>query len=114
MKDRKDRIPADHFFSADLRVGRILDVQDFPEARKPAYRVQVDFGSAGVLWTSAQITNYSSGELKDRLVVGVINLPDKRIAGRTSEFLLLGSYTADGLVHLLSPAPEATPGDVVG
>ncbi|MFI9566073.1 tRNA-binding protein [Streptomyces rishiriensis] len=114
MTDRKDRIPADHFFSADLRVGRILDVQDFPEARKPAYRIQVDFGDAGVLWTSAQITNYSPEELKDRPVVGVVNLPDKRIAGRTSEFLLLGSYAADGLVHLLAPATESAPGDVVG
>lgn len=114
MTSRKDRIPADHFFSADLRVGRILAVEAFPEARRPAYRIQVDFGPAGTLWTSAQVTNYAPEELKDRLVVGVINLPDKRIAGRASEFLLLGSYTDEGLVHLLSPAPEATPGDTVG
>ncbi len=114
MTSRKDPIPADHFFSADLRVGRVLAVEAFPQARKPAYRIQVDFGAAGTLWTSAQVTNYAPQELKDRLVVGVINLPAKRIAGRPSEFLLLGSYTEDGLVHLLSPEQTATPGDVIG
>lgn len=103
------------FFAADLRVGRVLSVEPFPEARKPAYKLTVDFGPAvGVLRTSAQITNYRPDELKDRLVVGVVNLGKKRIAGFTSEFLVLGSYAADGAVNLLSPEPSAVPGDQVG
>jgi tRNA-binding protein len=114
MTTPADRIPAEHFLSADLRVGRITSVEPFPQARKPAYRIQVDFGPAGTLHTSAQVTNYSPEQLKDRLVVGVVNLPVKRIAGFASEFLLLGSYSADGLVRLLSPEPEAAPGDGIG
>ncbi|MFJ3974023.1 tRNA-binding protein [Streptomyces sp. NPDC090021] len=103
-----------HFFSTDIRVGRILTVDEFPAARKPAYKITADFGPAGVLATSAQVTNYRPEELKDRLVIGVINLGKKRIAGFTSEFLILGSYDADGAVHLLSPEPVAVPGDVIG
>jgi tRNA-binding protein len=110
----KPRTEADHFFSADIRVGRILSVEEFPEARKPAYKIKADFGPAGVLQTSAQVTNHPVEELKDRLVVGVINLGKKRIAGFTSEFLILGSYDAEGAVHLLSPVSLASPGDLVG
>ncbi|MET9933723.1 MULTISPECIES: tRNA-binding protein [unclassified Streptomyces] len=103
-----------HFFSSDIRVGRVLTVEEFPEARKPAYRITADFGPVGILATSAQVTNYRPEELKDRLVVGVVNLGKKRIAGFTSEFLVLGSYDSDGAVQLLSPEPAAAPGDVVG
>jgi tRNA-binding protein len=102
------------FFAADIRVGRVLSAEPFPEARKSAYKLTADFGPAGVLRTSAQITTYRPEELKDRLIVGVINLGVKRIAGFTSEFLVLGSYAEDGTVHLLSPEPSAAPGDVVG
>lgn len=114
MTERKAQIEADQFFSTDLRVGRIISVEPFPEARKPAYRIQADFGPAGTLSTSAQVTSYSIEELKDRLIIGVVNLPAKRIAGYRSEFLLLGSYPSDGPVRLLSPDPEAVPGDVIG
>ncbi|MEY9860788.1 tRNA-binding protein [Catenulispora sp. GAS73] len=110
----KQTIPAENFFSADIRVGRIVSVEDFPAARKPSYKIQADFGEVGVLHTSAQVTNYSPAELIDRPVVGVVNLGKKRIAGFTSEFLLLGSYSPDGNVHLLSPAAASAPGDVVG
>ncbi|MET8681410.1 tRNA-binding protein [Streptomyces sp. NPDC004647] len=110
----KPRTEAERFFSADIRVGRILSVDEFPEARKPAYKIKADFGPAGVLQTSAQVTNYRIDELKDRLVVGVINLGRKRIAGFTSEFLVLGSYDAEGAVLLLSPSAGAAPGDVIG
>jgi tRNA-binding protein len=108
------RIPADSFFRNDIRVGRVISVEEFPKARKPAYKITVDFGPAGKLRTSAQITNYTPEELADRLVVGVINLEVKRIAGFASEFLLLGSYDVERVVHLLSPGPEAVPGDQVG
>ncbi|CAN5401671.1 tRNA-binding protein [soil metagenome] len=90
------------FFDVDLRVGRILSVEDFPEARLPAWKLTVDFGAAvGQLRTSAQITNYSAQELVGRLVVGAINLGAKRIAGFRSEFLVLGGLEPDGTVHLL-------------
>ncbi|MFB7945923.1 tRNA-binding protein [Kitasatospora phosalacinea] len=112
--DPKPQTDAGHFFSADIRVGRILEVDEFPEARKPAYKIKADFGPAGVLQTSAQVTGYRIDELKDRLVIGVVNLGAKRIAGFTSEFLILGSYDGDGRVHLLSPESVASPGDVIG
>ncbi|AEW95626.1 MULTISPECIES: tRNA-binding protein [Streptomycetaceae] len=113
-EQRKPDCDPTGFFDADIRVGRVLSVEEFPEARKPAYKLKADFGPVGILQTSAQITNYRPEDLKDRLVIGVVNLGRKRIAGFTSEFLVLGSYDADGLVHLLSPEDSATPGDVIG
>lgn len=91
------------FFDLDLRVGRIAAVEDFPQARQPAWKLTVDFGpDVGQLQTSAQITNYSRDELVGRLVVGAINLGPKRIAGFRSEFLVLGGLEPNGTVHLLS------------
>ncbi|MFN2593540.1 MAG: tRNA-binding protein [Actinomycetota bacterium] len=100
--DRKPEVSADEFFALDIRVGRVVSIQDFPEARKPAWKLEVNFGPiVGILKTSAQITNYSSEELEGRLVVGAINLGRKHIAGFTSEFLVLGSMDPDGTVRLL-------------
>ncbi|MEU6602768.1 tRNA-binding protein [Streptomyces flaveolus] len=114
-QEPKPQSDPEHFFSTDIRVGRVVSVEPFPEARRPAYKLRVDFGPlVGELSTSAQVTNYPADELKDRLVVGVVNLGRKRIAGFASEFLLLGSYGKDGKVLLLSPDPGADPGDVVG
>ena len=108
---RKADIGADAFFAVDMRVGRIVDVEGFPEARKPAWKLAVDFGPVvGTLRTSAQITNYTKDALMGRLVVGVVNLGTKKIAGFTSEFLVLGSLDPDGLVRLLTPEDEAEPG----
>ncbi|MBA3411518.1 MAG: tRNA-binding protein [Geodermatophilaceae bacterium] len=91
------------FFDVDMRVGRVVSVEDFPEARRPACKLTVDFGpDVGQLRTSAQITNYSAEELVGRLIVGAINLGPKRIAGFRSEFLVLGGLEPDGTVHLLS------------
>jgi tRNA-binding protein len=107
---RKAEIGADAFFALDLRVGRVVEVEPFPEARKPAWRLRVDFGpQVGVLATSAQVTNYTRDELRGRLVVGALNLGTKRIAGFTSEFLVLGALEADGTVLLLE-VPEVAPG----
>ena len=109
--DPKSEIGADAFFALDMRVGRVVAVDDFPEARKPAWKLTVDFGPLiGTLRTSAQITNYPRDELMGRLVVGAVNLGSKRIAGFTSEFLVLGSLDPDGLVRLLTPESEAEPG----
>ena len=110
LLERKDEVGADAFFALDLRVGRVVEVEPFPEARKPAWRLRVDFGPrVGVLSTSAQVTNYSQDELRGRLVVGALNLGTKRIAGFTSEFLVLGALEADGTVLLLE-VPDVAPG----
>lgn len=99
---RKEDIGIDDFFAVDMRTGRVVDVEDFPEARNPAYKLRVDFGPAiGTLQTSAQVTNYAADELRGRMVVGAVNLGTKRIAGFKSEFLILGAIEPDGTVRLL-------------
>jgi tRNA-binding protein len=109
--DPKPEIGADGFFALDLRVGRVVAVEAFPEARKPAWKLTVDFGPVlGELRTSAQITNYGAEELAGRLVVGAVNLGAKRIAGFTSQFLVLGALDPDGTVRLLQVEPDVLPG----
>lgn len=111
---RKDDVDAGSFFALDLRVGRVLEVEPFPEARVPAWKLTVDFGPAvGTLRTSAQVTNYTPDELVGRLVVGAVNLGAKRIAGFRSEFLTIGAYDADGAVQLLEVRDGVPPGSVV-
>src|SRR5688572_5723339 len=84
----KPDVGADAFFAVDMRVGVVREVVPFPEARKPAHKLRVDFGpGVGELWTSAQITNYDPGELVGRKVVGAVNLGSRRIAGFKSQFL---------------------------
>jgi tRNA-binding protein len=86
-------------------------VEPFPEARKAAWRLTVDFGPViGELRTSAQITNYAADELQGRLVVGAVTLGKKRIAGFTSEFLVRGALDPDGTVRLLQLEPDVQPG----
>jgi tRNA-binding protein len=102
------------FFAVDMRVGLVTDVEPFPEARRPAWKLTVDFGPViGVRRTSAQVTNYSREELLGRKVVGALNLGPKRIAGFRSEFLVLGSMDPDGLVRLLQVEPEAPLGAAI-
>ncbi|HEV3472537.1 MAG TPA: tRNA-binding protein, partial [Actinomycetota bacterium] len=108
---KKPDVSADAFFALDLRAGRIVQVDEFPEARKPAYKLAVDFGPlVGTLHTSAQVTNYSIDELAGRMVAGAINLGTKRIAGFTSEFLILGTIDPDGTVRLLQIEDGVEPG----
>ena len=110
-----DDLGWDEFMRVDMRVGRIVEVEDFPEARKPAWKLRVDFGEqVGVRRSSAQIANYERDELVGRLVIAVVNFPTKQIGPVRSEFLVLGTYTADGTVLLLTPEPEAELGDRVG
>ena len=109
--DKKDDIGIDAFFALDLRTGRVVEVEDFPEARKPAYKLTVDFGPrVGTLTTSAQVTNYTKAELRGRMIVGAINLGSKRIAGFESQFLILGSLDPDGTVRLLHLEDDVEPG----
>jgi tRNA-binding protein len=109
------RVDFDHFAAVDMRVGRIVEVEDFPEARTPAWKLRVDFGpEIGVKRSSAQIRNYERSELEGRLVIGVVNFPPRQIGPVRSEVLVLGTYTADRTVLLLSPEPDAALGDRVG
>lgn len=113
MTARKPDVSAEHFVALDLRVGRVVEVDPFPEALTPAWKLAVDFGpDVGVLRTSAQVTNYGAAELLGRTVVGAVNLGAKRIAGFRSEFLVLGGIDAEGVVHLLS-VDGVEPGDPV-
>lgn len=103
------------FAKVDMRVGRIVAVEDFPQARRPAWKLRVDFGDEiGERRSSAQIRNYEREALEGRLVIGVVNLPPKQIGPVSSECLVMGTYTADGVVLLLNPEPDAVPGDRVG
>lgn len=103
------------FERVDMRVGRIAAVDEFPEARRPAWKLRVDFGpEIGERRSSAQITNYERDALLGRLVIGVVNFPPKQIGPFMSECLVLGTYTQDRLVLLLNPEPDAQPGDRVG
>jgi tRNA-binding protein len=107
----KPDVGVEAFGALDLRIGRVVDVTPFPEARDPAWKLTVDFGpSLGERRTSAKLTNYTADELVVRLVVGALNLGRKRIAGFVSEFLVLGGLEADGTVRLLEIDGELPPG----
>jgi tRNA-binding protein len=89
------------FEKVSLKVGTVLEVLDFPEARKPAFKLKVDFGDYGVKWSSAQITkHYSKEDLIGRQVVGVLNFPKKQIANFISEFLVTGFLDQEGNIVL--------------
>ena len=108
---RKDEVGSDAFFALDLRAGRVVAVEEFPEARKPSWKLSVDFGPlVGTLQTSAQIRNYQREDLLGRVVVGAVNLGSKRIAGFRSEFLVLGALDPDGTVRLLRLEDQVEPG----
>jgi tRNA-binding protein len=91
------------FARVDMRVGRIIAVDDFPEARKPAYQLTLDFGPLGTRRSSAQVTNYAKAALLGRLVVAVVNFPVKNVGKFKSEVLVLGAINADDSVILLKP-----------
>ena len=100
---RKEYVSVNDYFSLDMRSGKIIGVSEYPEMRKPSYKIRVDFGPViGELSSSAQITNYSRSELIGRLVVGAVNLGDKTLPGGfVSQFLILGALDPDGSVNLL-------------
>jgi tRNA-binding protein len=94
----------DDFLKLDMRVGRVLDVEEFPKARVPAWKLTIDFGpEVGHKRSSAQITHYTREELTGRLVVAVVNFEPKRIAGFASEVLVLGALDDEKGVVLLKP-----------
>ncbi|MBI2664307.1 tRNA-binding protein [Candidatus Woesearchaeota archaeon] len=100
-------ITFDDFLKLDVRVGKITEAEDFPEARKPSYKLKIDFGSEiGVKTSGAQITQYSKEELKGKLVLAVVNFPPKQIANFRSEALTLGVPGKNGEVVLVTPDSE--------
>jgi tRNA-binding protein len=102
----------DDFQKIDMRVGRVVSVEDFPEARQPAWKLELDFGpEIGRKRSSAQIKHYTREELDGRLVVGVVNFPPRRIAGFSSEVLVLGALDEQHGVVLLRPDRDCAPGD---
>ena len=104
-------ITFDDFLKVDMRVGRVVDVEEFPEARKPAWKLRVDFGAEiGEKRSSAQITNYTREELVGRLVVAVVNFPPRQIGPVRSEVLVLGAMRGETVI-LLEPRDGAEPGD---
>jgi tRNA-binding protein len=104
------------FEKVDMRVGVVTSAQEFPEARRPAYKLEIDFGAEiGVKRSSAQITrHYRAGDLLGRRVVAVVNFPPKRVGPFVSEVLVLGAYDADGEVVLLAPDWPVAPGSRIG
>jgi tRNA-binding protein len=107
-----DQITADEFFRADIRVGLVLRAEEFPEARNPSYKLWIDFGELGTRASSAQLTKlYEPIDLVGRLVVAVVNFPPRRIAGFSSEVLVLGVPVGSrSNVALIQPDHQVAPG----
>jgi tRNA-binding protein len=107
-----DTTTIEAFLDVDIRVGRVIRAEEFPRARKPAYKLWIDFGELGVHRSSAQITDlYTVDDLKDRLVLAVVNLPPRQVADFVSEVLVLGVPTDSGRnVVLVGPDREILPG----
>lgn len=109
----KTTIQFEDFTKVDFRVGTIIDVNDFPEARRPAYQLSIDFGPLGIKKSSAQITvKYTKAELVGRQVVAVVNFPKKQIARFMSECLILGAVDESSVI-LLHPELQVPNGRVV-
>ena len=105
----------DDFEKVDIRSGTIIEVTDFPKAKKPAYQLSIDFGVLGVKQSSAQITHhYSKEELKGKQVIAVVNFPPKQIANFFSECLVLGVYDENNQVILLRPDKPVANGQRIG
>ncbi|MCL4390990.1 tRNA-binding protein [Candidatus Marsarchaeota archaeon] len=100
------------FEKVDMRVGVVVKAEDFPKAKKPAYRLTIDFGELGIKRSSAQITNYTKDELQGMKVIAVVNFPPKQVADFVSEVLVLGALTKEGVIVLTPSRPDkAMPGD---
>ena len=104
------------FEKLEIRVGQVIEVNDFPKARKPAYKLQIDFGDElGIKNSSAQITHhYTKEDLLNKQVIAVVNFPPKQIAGFISECLVLGIYDENNDVILLKPERPVKNGQKIG
>ncbi len=110
-----EQIEWSQFEKVELRIGTIISVEDFPEARKPAYKISADFGELGIKKSSVQIVAlYNKEELLGKQIIGVINFPVKQIGPFKSEFLTTGFYRLDGNVVLAVPDKEVQNGAKLG
>lgn len=107
----KEEITFEDFLKVDLRIGTIIEVNDFPKARKPAYQLKIDFGALGIKKTSAQITDlYTKEDLLHKQVSAIVNFKPRQIADFMSEVLVLGIYNTQGKVVLLQASKEVKNG----
>jgi tRNA-binding protein len=113
MTQLKAQATYDDFARLDIRIGKVVEVQPFPRARNPSYKVGVDVGNDRIMWSSAQITNYPAEVLVGSTVVCVCNLGPKNIAGFTSELLILGAKDSEGKVIVLTPRSEVAVGEPI-
>jgi tRNA-binding protein len=113
MTPLKPQITYGDFARLDIRIGKVVEIQPFPRARNPSWKVGVDVGAERIMWSSAQITNYDPADLVGSLVVCVCNFAPKNIAGFTSELLILGAENSEGRVIVLSPRSEVAAGEPV-
>jgi tRNA-binding protein len=110
------QVAPEQFFAVDIRVGRVVRCEPFPEARKPAYKLLIDFGPLGMRQSSARIVDmYAPADVEGTLVCAVVNFPPRQVGPVRSEVLVLGTYVRDSeVVGLLRPDGDVVPGDRVG
>lgn len=110
----KDKISFEDFLNVDIRIGTIIEVKDFPKAKKPAYQLKINFGDLGVKKSSAQITElYTKEELLNKKISAIVNFKSRQIANFLSEVLVLGVYNKENKVVLLQPSKESKNGEQV-
>ena len=110
----KDEITFEDFLKVDVRIGTIIEVNDFPKARKPAYQLKIDFGALGIKKSSAQITDlYTKEELLNKQISAIVNFKPRQIANFKSEVLVLGVYNSDENVVLLQATKPIKNGEQV-
>ncbi|MCP2037414.1 tRNA-binding protein [Chryseobacterium sp. HSC-36S06] len=111
----KPEITFQDFEKIDIRTGTIISVSDFPEARNPSYRLEIDFGALGIKKSSAQITDlYKKEDLQGKQILAVVNFPKKQIANFFSDCLVLGVYGEGNKVTIITPSLPVKNGSVVG
>ncbi|MDX6747344.1 tRNA-binding protein [Polaribacter sp. PL03] len=110
----KDEINFEDFLKVDIRIGTIIEVNDFPKARKPAYQLKIDFGALGIKKSSAQITDlYTKEDLLNKQVSVIVNFKPRQIANFMSECLVIGVYNTEGDVVLLQPSKTSKNGEQI-
>ncbi|SHM70969.1 tRNA-binding protein [Polaribacter sp. KT 15] len=107
-------ITFEDFLKVDIRIGTIIEVNDFPKAKKPAYQLKIDFGALGIKKSSAQITDlYTKEELLNKQISAIVNFKPRQIANFMSEVLVIGVYNVQGNVVLLKPSKEIKNGEQI-
>lgn len=107
-------ITFEDFLKVDIRIGTIIEVNDFPKAKKPAYQLKIDFGALGIKKSSAQITDlYTKEELLNKQISAIVNFKPRQIANFMSEVLVIGVYNVEGNVVLLKPSKEIKNGEQI-